>query len=99
MPKHFSKKNLVKAVIVNRTSQYRVGVFNNHCFCSFFFELLLGHFPENVLEKMKKFLPKGTHFGESDVTEQPPPERLSRRAHASFGSRCRRVFHEGSSPR
>ena len=75
-----SKKNSKKTVIVNRTSQYRVGVFNNHCFCSFFFELLLGHFPENVLEKMKKFLPKETHFGESDVTEQPPPERLSRRA-------------------
>jgi hypothetical protein len=81
MPKHFSKTNLVKTVIVNRTSQYRVGVFKNHCFCLFFFELLLGHFPKNVSEKMKKFLPKETHFGGSDVTEQPPPaERLSRRA-------------------
>ena len=54
----FLDKKSKKTAIVNRTSQYRVGVFNNRCFCSLFFELFVEHFPENFLEKMQNFLPK-----------------------------------------
>ena len=58
MTEDSSKNFLEKTVILNHTSQYRVGVFNNRCFCSLFFQLFVEHFPENFLEKMQNFLPK-----------------------------------------
>jgi hypothetical protein len=52
--------------------EYRVGVFNSRCFCSFFFELFVEHFPEKFLEKSKISCSKEAHFGEPDVSEHPP---------------------------
>jgi hypothetical protein len=72
MLKDFSKKKSKKTAIVNRTPQYRVGVFNSRCFCSFFFELFVEHFPEKILEKSKISCSKEAHFGEPDVSEHPP---------------------------
>ena len=73
-----SKKNSKKTVIVNRTSQYRVGVFNNRCFCSFFFELFVEHFPENFLEKMQNFLLKRSSLRPSTATMSTPTDSSSR---------------------
>ncbi len=54
MPEHFSKNFLEKTVILNHTSQYRVGVFKNHCF----FRKILGQIdrrqPQIFLEKSAK---------------------------------------------
>ena len=73
-----SKKKSKKTVIVNRTSQYRVGVFNNRCFCSFFFELFVEHFPENFLEKMQNFLLKRSSLRPSTATMSTPTDSSSR---------------------
>jgi hypothetical protein len=53
---------LLGSKLTTDVCSYRVGVFINHCFCSFFFELLLGHFPENCFRKNAKFLAKRTSF-------------------------------------
>ena len=63
MPKHLSKKNVVKTVIVNRTSQYRVGVFNNHYFFACFFRGFAWAFSEKFCaKKVHDFEQKKRHF-------------------------------------